>query len=179
MGVQTLPNYIEKYSETLESGTTWTVPAGCYYVNLTLFGGGGASGGLGIASTAGTAGGTTTFTGATSAAGGSGGSAKSVSALTSAGTVSGISGVDGLGLGAIPQASQRYTFATGTGITALSYQEARNGLDGEIIKSTVNTTPGASITYAIGAGGTGGSSAGSFPAGLDGGNGRIDIEYFI
>ena len=179
MGVQILPSYIEKYSETLESGTTWTVPAGCYYVNLTLFGGGGASGGIGAGSTAGTAGGTTTFSGATNAGGGNGGSAKSVSALTSsAGTVSGISGADGLGLGAKPQARHQYTFTSGTGITALNYQEASGGRDGQIIKSTVDTTPGASITYAIGAGGTGGTSI-SFPAGVDGGNGRIDIEYFI
>lgn len=84
---------------SLTSGTSWTVPAGVTYVNVTLYGGGGGAGGqnpgtsgqvvssivnttpgasitysIGAggtgASGSGGAGGATTFTGATSAAGG-------------------------------------------------------------------------------------------------------------
>ena len=177
MGVQVLPAYIEKYSVTLLSGTSWTVPAGCYYINVTLLSGGGGSGGIGTAAGTGTAGGATTFTGATSVSGGSGGSGKTTTSLTSAGTINGFSGEDGLGIGGKSAGRLQYAAGGAGGHTTANYQEARNGLDGQIIKSTVDTTPGASITYAIGAGGTGGT--GSMLNGLDGGNGRIDIEYFI
>jgi hypothetical protein len=70
---------------TLTSGTSWTVPAGVTFVNVTLYGGG---------------------------SGGSYG---------------------------------------GNSFPGLS------GLPGEVISSTLSTTPGASITYAIGAGGAGGT----------------------
>ena len=86
-----------RYVVTLLSGTSWTVPAGCLYVNATLFGagGGGQSGGvfrggpgqvvttnvattpaasvsyaIGAGGGNNTAGGNTTFTGATTATGG-------------------------------------------------------------------------------------------------------------
>lgn len=70
---------------TLTSGTSWTVPAGVTYVNVTLMGGGGAGG-----------------------------------ATDSASTVIG-----------------------------------QNGFPGAVVSSTVATTPGATISYTIGAGGTG------------------------
>jgi len=91
-----------RYVVTLLSGTSYTVPAGCLYVNATLIGGGGNGGnsgsavignkGLGgqiitsnVATTPGNtiayaiaaAGGTTTFTGATSAVNGNGGKSTS------------------------------------------------------------------------------------------------------
>ena len=74
---------------TLTSGTSWTVPSGVTYVNVTLRGGGG---------------------------GGAGG------------------------------------FNLGFG---------RAGNGGQIVTSTLATTPGASIAYAIGAGGTGTTGAGN------------------
>ena len=88
MGVNVLPAPATgktRYALTLTSGTSYTVPAGVTYLNVTLFGGGG--GGAG--------------------AGGN-------------------------------------TF------------EGHRSFPGQMIKSTLSATPGASITYAIGAGGTAG-----------------------
>ena len=138
MGVNVFPATTSKtrYHTTLTSGTSWTVPAGVTYVNVTLCGAGG--------------GGDT-------------------------------SGYEGKG--------------------------------GMVVTSTLSTTPGASITYAIGAGGssaaggsttftgattaTGGNTASGSGAttrnyssnggtsnslaapAKDGGNGQIDIEYWL
>jgi hypothetical protein len=46
-----------------------------------------------------------------------------------------------------------------------------------MVTTTVTTTPGASIAYAIGAGGTAGSTYYSF-VGAAGGAGRIELEYW-
>lgn len=87
-----------QYRLTLLSGTSWTVPAGVTYVNVTLIGGGG-------------------------------------------------------------------------GGTGSPYGDNGKGIDGrggQIVNSTLTTTPGASITYAIGAGGSG--AGGSNQGGNAGGN---------
>ena len=137
MGVNVFPATTSKtrYHTTLTSGTSWTVPAGVTYVNVTLCGAGG--------------GGDT-------------------------------SGYEGKG--------------------------------GMVVTSTLSTTPGASITYAIGAGGSGAGGSTTFTGATtatggntasgsgattrnyssnggtsnslaapakDGGNGQIDIEYWL
>lgn len=92
MGSTTVPFSVAsktRFATTLTSGTSWTVPAGVTYVNVTLRGGGGA---------------------------GAGG------------------------------------FVTGSANVA-AYGQYGSG--GQVVTSTLTTTPGASITYAIGAGGTG------------------------
>jgi len=76
------------FRTTLTSGTSYTVPAGVTYLNVTLVGGGGGGGGAGT-----------------------------------------------------------------------SGFEAFYGLGGQVVSSTLSVTAGASITYAIGAGGTGGGSS--------------------
>lgn len=84
MGIQTFPapsGGKTMYRTTLTSGTSWTVPTGVTYVNVTLFGGGGGA------------------------------------------------GFDGAG------------------------RSVKAGFPGQKISSTLSTTPGASISYAIGAGG--------------------------
>lgn len=53
----------------------------------------------------------------------------------------------------------------GGGGNQSSYERGGMGLPGASIISTVNTTPGASITYAIGAGGSGGGSGGGSAGG--------------
>lgn len=145
MGSSTVPAITPKtrYALTLTSGTSWTVPAGVFYVNVTLQGGG--AGGFG-------------------------------------------------------------------GTVAPTY----DGRPGQMVSSTLATTPGASITYAIGAGGTAGNgsstqsgaggtttftgatsavggagssgttgtSQGGFyngapPTAVAGGSGRIDVEYWV
>jgi len=90
------------FRTTLTSGTSWTVPAGVTYVNVTLYGGGGGGGG----------------------------------------------------------ADNSNTRTTGF------------GLPGQVISSTLSTTPGASISYGIGGGGTAGAHGGgaSATAGGSGGN---------
>ena len=80
---------------TLTSGTSWTVPTGVTFVNVTLYGAGGGGGG--------------------------------------------------------PCYNE--------------YNQAADGIGGEVISSFLSTTPGASIAYAIGAGGSGGGTvqAGAYP----------------
>lgn len=83
---------------TLNSGTSYTVPAGVNYINVTTIGGGGAGAG-----------------------------------------------------GSSTDARSGYTFSNGHG--------------GQIVMSTVNTTPGATINYTIGAGGNTTGSSGNGPSG--------------
>ena len=144
------------YRLTLTSGTSWTVPAGVTYINVCLWGGGGGGSGSGSSATKGAIGGTTTFTGATSAVGGAGANS----------TFQGKN--DQSSNSALP----------GVGATTLN-QYGMSGYTGNPsapVWSTLSTTPGASITYSIGAGGTAG---GGNRNGAAGGSGRIEIEYFV
>jgi hypothetical protein len=88
------------FRTTLTSGTSYTVPAGVTYLNVTLVGGGG---------------------------GGAGGTVNA------------------------------------------NYGGTSEGLGGETVSSTLSATAGATIAYAIGAGGSGGSSAAQGSVGGDGG----------
>jgi len=166
------------YRLSLLSGTSWTVPAGVTYVNVTLVGGGGgspSSGGSGFAGNSGNAGGTTTFTGATSANGGAGCPTYLAQNTDNGGGFRGpaIAGHANSGEGA------RGFQTTDTGGSPRQY--SGNGIpiaqQGQVSISMVLTTPGASITYAIAAGGTPGAT-GAGGAGASGGSGRIDIEYW-
>jgi hypothetical protein len=133
---------------TLTSGTSWTVPSGVTFINACLTGGAGSTGGSNGSS--GAQGGTTTMTGATSAVGGPGsnpGSATSVAAAYNDGGVK----PGGWGNG-----------SPGIG----------SGGNGYSLWSSFATTPGASISYAIGAGGTSSNNH------AVGGAGKIDIEYW-
>jgi hypothetical protein len=169
-----------RFATTLTSGTSYTVPAGVTYLNVTLVGGGGGSGGgnstsFGGASSGGT-GGTTTFTGATSATGGAGGA--------------GINNTNGLMTSAITELNA-YSPTANTGLGAFGTRqnsrynqdfwpsEGHNGSSGQRIKSTLSATAGASIVYAIGAGGTAGSGGTAGTGGAAGGSGFINIEYWV
>jgi hypothetical protein len=131
---------------TLVSGTSYTVPAGVTKLTTVLYGAGGAS--MNTSGGQGGQGGSTTFTGATTAPGGAGGGTSQTGAIGGRG--GGNYGMWGNG-----------TFANGEG-----------GSAGSVITSTFAVTPGASISYAIGAGGTGSSCS-------TGGSGKIDIEYWV
>jgi hypothetical protein len=150
------------FRTTLTSGTSYTVPAGVTYLNVTLYGGGGGGTGFSTdsASPSGT-GGTTTFTGATSATGG-------------IGTLNMYSNGQGDGTSAQANSAQG-----GMGFTRTDSGAGRivgtKGADGSVISSTLSVTPGASIAYGIGAGG--GSTANSVNGGT-GGSGKIDVEYW-
>jgi len=162
---------------TLTSGTSWTVPTGVTSVNVTLYGAGGGTGGVctrDSTATSGGTGGTTTFTGATSATGGAGSAALNKS-LTTDPVLNAASGAGtaNTGMGAFGAAS---VYASGSLYIPASSQNAANG---QVIISNVSTTPGASIAYAIAAGGTAGASGSNGIAGSAGGSGKIEIEYWV
>ena len=172
------------FRTTLTSGTSYTDPAGVTYLNVTLVGGGSggaASGNTDILTQPGN-GGTTTFTGATSALGGT-----APTGYTTNASVAQISAP-----GPVPAAETANTGLGGKGnggtsssttTTPPSTQGAGAfGNNGQIISSTLTVTAGASISYAIGAGGSRGimSSTGTGSVfGGAGGSGRIDIEYWV
>jgi hypothetical protein len=166
------------FRTTLTSGTSYTVPAGVTYVNVTLTGGGG-GGGAACTDNAtggrGSAGGNTTFTGASTATGGQGGANHTPYVTSSAGSPV-----------RVATASTANTGKGGTGGVAAAANNFNgafigdDGKDGAVIMSTLSVTPGASISYSIGAGGAGGSTTGNNnTVGGDGGSGRIDIEYWV
>ena len=147
------------YRLTLLSGTSWTVPAGVTYVNVTLTGGGGAGCSNTIDAVTAT-GGTTTFTGATSATGGHG-------------NVMVRNGIN--------------PSVAGTGAYGEAGQHAYLGVSGpdrptQVVRAnTVSSlvtglTPGGTVSYTIGAGGVAPTSANW--QGGNGGPGKIDIEYW-
>jgi hypothetical protein len=184
MGSSTIPapsGGKTSYKLSLTSGTSWTVPSGVTYVNVTLVGGGGGGAGSIGATTAGGAGGsggTTTFTGATSALGGNGNTAIVRTGLPSInGNAVGQSAQANTGFGGSD--AQGYETNTGVPYQANGTFSRVFAQSGQTITSTIAVTAGAAITYAIGAGGTAGTAGttgGS--AGGAGGSGRIDIEYW-
>lgn len=150
------------YRTMLTSGTTYTVPAGVTYLNVTTIGGGGNGSGMkrnSYSGSTGSAGGTTTFTGATSANGGAAGSV---------GNAGGSTGPAGGGIG---QGGGEACGVDG------NYRQAR-GSDGEIRHSIVQTSGGSQIAYTIGAGGSI-SNSGNDADGGNGANGAIIIEYWV
>lgn len=181
--------------ETLTSGTSWTVPTGVNYVVATLIGGGGGgafASGNNSANAPG-AGGTTTFTGATSASGGNGGTANT-NGFTN-GNVTTYGGNNGQANSGQPGG---FTFTSiSIGNTYTSPVHLRGGVTGAslggagwgganaglVVTSTVNTTPGATINYSIGSGGSAGngiaSDNGNTFSGNTGGSGAIILEYWV
>ena len=185
MGFQSFPVSSGSASKTarkltLTGGSSWTVPAGVTYVNVTCVGGGGGGGGATLRSGYGSAGsggtgGTTSFSGADDAGGGSGGASHSYDSGDFAtqsfrnGPATSASG-SGRGAGA---GSQYRTNSSGT-----NFSQGGFGGDGAVISSTVSTTPGASISYSVGGGGSAGTATTGGISGIAGASGRIDIEYW-
>lgn len=171
------------YRTTLTSGTSYTVPAGVTYLNVTLVGGAGGGGGVSPYSSAGTnagSGGTTTFTGATNANGGAGGRNwyPGVDLPSYAQSWVGAAAPTGSGKAGSPA-----TLFFGTGFYTngwvAGYASGGAGTEGSVISTTLAVTPGASISYSIGGAGAGGVGGSSGNNGGDGGSGRIDIEYWV
>jgi hypothetical protein len=148
---------------TLTSGTSWTVPAGVTFVNVTLYGGGGGGSGGGNNANNGNTGGNTTFTGATTALGGLGGTKGGRDDDTNGQSANANTGLGG---------QTAYYTESGSGQFI-----GGDGFIGDIVRSTLSTTPGATISYAIGAGGTGGT--GTLITGGTGGSGKIEVEYWV
>lgn len=177
------------YKVTLTSGTSYTVPAGVTYLNVTLVGGGGGGGivntsGLGSATlTASGAGGSTTFTGATTATGGTGGETFVVGAKTtySASTACGATYTPTANSGLGGGGGGHGFYWASAGFNQFDSFFGQNGGDGTVVTSTLAVTAGASITYAIGAGGTAASTSGYFTnaTATAGASGRIEVEYWV
>ena len=150
------------FRTTLTSGTSYTVPAGVTYLNVTLYGGGGGGSGNGNTGAVGSDGGSTTFTGATTATGGPGGSRGGRDD-----DLTGVAASANSALGGQPA----YYSENGSGQFV-----GGSGFPGRIVSSTLSATAGASIAYAIGAGGAGG--VGQLITGGAGGSGYIVVEYW-
>jgi hypothetical protein len=161
-----------RYMTTLTSGTSWTVPAGVNYVIATCIGGGGGGPANYWNGYAGS-GGSTTFSTITAA----GGPAGTSGGGSSYSNNNGVSAQANSGLGGSPMQSSATNAAY-----AVDY-----GGSGGVATGYINTTPGGSVTYSIGAGGGG---AGGYPGGYNnsqgtmwyagnGGSGRIDLEYWV
>ena len=175
-----------EFVTTLTSGTAYTVPAGVNYINVILTGGGGggnfAAGTTGMSAYPG-AGGTTTFTGATSGAGGSAGIGTTGDNNGNASyNRSGNAGMANTG----QAGTQSYQFNNNpNGNASMNVASAsRYGHPGQVIASTLNTTPGATINYAIGAGGSAGiafanDNSTNTSAGNPGGSGKIEVHYWL
>jgi hypothetical protein len=170
------------YRRTLTSGTSYTVPTGVNYINVTLIGGGGGAGCF--SESAGNnpgAGGTTSFTGATSASGGSAGSSTTTGSNNTI-TV-GVPGTNGTsGSGSAGSMGRYLGSANSTAVARQVIFTNHSPASGQIITSTLNTTPGSTINYSIGAGGNAGNAFGydsGTGTGGSGGSGRIEIEYWV
>ena len=166
------------YRTTLTSGTSYTVPAGVTLLDVTLVGGGGGGGGAQCLSsgtvTSGGTGGTTSFTGATSALGGNGGQGLNIYGGGANGYGAGTSGVE------FGDAGTNAWGHANIGQTSGAYMTSGMGTKGQRVSSTVTTTPGASISYSIGSGGSAGTiSSGTGQGGGAGAQGCIYIEYWL
>lgn len=172
---------------------TWTPPTGCTWFEYCMVGGGGGGAGSGTGAGAGGAGGTTTF-GSTSATGGSGGSGSN-----SGGGGSGSGGdlnirggfpasglpPNSVGPAQFPIGGDSAMFGAGTQASGPTYgaggyggansssiaSGGAGGGGGGIVK--IVTSPAASYSYSVGAGGTAGT------AGTGGGAGGAGASGFI
>jgi hypothetical protein len=89
-------------------------------------------------------------------------------------TVDGVSAISNSGLGGYSAGNIDYSGSQG--VTA--GPSVTGGMPGAIIASNISTTPGASISYSIGAGGSGGAAPTNGKVGGTGGSGKIEIEYW-
>jgi hypothetical protein len=175
-----------EFVTTLTSGTSWTVPTGVNYINVILTGGGGggpfSSYNQSLNANAGS-GGTTTFTGATSAAGGGGG-ISNLGGNSSPPDVqfNGSAGIANSGGGGF------YSFhgpsSIGSNSSRADVVPGKFAQSGQTIASTLSTTPGSTINYAIGAGGNAAAgfaanSGQTFSAANPGGSGKVEIHYWV
>jgi hypothetical protein len=132
----------------------WTVPACVYKIRVTIIGAGGAGGTATVSSDSGS-GGDTTFNGITASGGAGGHGGRATDKI----------GEDG---------SDGFISSNGGGPGLWYYEDSTatmigtHGIGGEIVKRYFNVSPGDTIAYTVGAGGT---AAGGGPAGTVGGGG--------
>jgi hypothetical protein len=158
MGIATFPapSAASKtmYRTTLTSGTSWTVPAGVTYVNVTLYGGGGGGGNGGG------------NTGQTALDGKPGQQISSIVNTTPGSSISYAIGAGGPNNSGTLGGTTTFTGAT----------SATGGACG----SSGNNSQGSAVgTSAAGGNNNGGGGGGNFIGGNTGGAGKIDIEYWV
>jgi hypothetical protein len=175
MGISIVPTSIASklpYLQTLTTSGSFTVPSGVTNLNLTCVGGGGGGGGSSNSNSAVVqpgAGGTTSFS-TISALGGAGGS--SYKQFDSGNGTKAYTPVSA------PRAN------TGQGGYGSAFNDQNQGFypsiwgqDAPIVKNSLAVTPGQTISYTIGAGGTAGT--GSVENGTAGANGYIIVEWWV
>lgn len=187
---------------TSGTGATYTTPANCKWIRIRAWGGGGGGSGSGTTPGAPTGGAATTFSGGTLSAGG-GAAAAGAGGASSGGNVANITGQSGQprpnnstdqfgGCGApgffggggtagnnAPSAggaAQANSGAGGGGAGCAGTAFAGSGGSAGGYVEHIITSPAASYTYTIGAGGSGGSAGTSGAAGGNGGSGYITVE---
>jgi len=160
-------------SQLLTGSGNWTVPDDVFRVRAWLFGGGGGGGGASASDSAaaqnGSSGGSTTF-GGSSASGGNGGRGATqdlgpsqvVARPGLAGTTRGGGSAGGQG--------------------ATSRSSGTNGNPGQVTMTVISVTPGQTISYSCGSGGSGGAAAAGISPPSDGlggsgANGFIYLEW--
>jgi hypothetical protein len=149
-----------RYLTTLTSGTSYTVPAGVTYLNVTLRGGGGGGGGSG-----------TSLEGGDTGAGGAViSSTLSATPGNSIAYAIGAGGTGGIG-------SSSTNAGTGGTTTFTGATSAVGGVGG--YTRSVNLSPGASNPNAQYNGGGAGFRNNADATGGVGGSGSIDIEYWV
>ena len=146
------------YRRTLTSGTSYTVPAGVTYLNVTLYGGGGGGGGGNGGANG------------TSSVGHGGQVVSSTLSVTPGSTITYAIGAGGSGGGSSGQNGSSGGTTTFTGATSAA---GGNGGTGNTGTGTVGTN----YQGANNGGGHTSSAQGAF--GKDGGSGKIDIEYWV
>jgi hypothetical protein len=193
---------------TSGSGATYTTPANCRKIIVKMIGGGGGGGGSGTSGqTAGGTGGTTSFNSINAAGGGGGAVNAGLGGLGGTGGTgsaslrlpgssggwgentdtyggAGASGIFGAGAARGPitagagTSGGANTGAGGSGASPSSGSVGAGGGAGEYVEIII-TSPAATYTYTIGAGGSAGSSGASGSAGGAGGTGLIIVaEYY-
>jgi hypothetical protein len=161
MGQSVYPTTSSKtaFRTTLTSGTSWTVPAGVTYVNVSLMGGGGGGGGGGISANV-----------SPGTNGTSGAYINSTLSTTPGASISYTIGAAGGGGGGN---SQGGTGGTTTFTGATSAAGGGGGASGNA-SSSAAAGPTGGFGGNGGAAGSGGASVGGA-----GGSGKIDIEYWL
>ena len=151
-------------SQLLTGSGDWTVPAEVFRIRVWCFGAGGGGGGASasiISANSGGSGGSTSFGGVSANGGGGGrGSTSNDTRNGSNGTTRGV-GAPGGGGGVHGASDERAT--------------ATDGQPGQLTMSVLQVSPGETISYSCGSGGSGGDYAGG--SGAEGGNGANGFIY--
>jgi hypothetical protein len=182
MGIVTYPApsaSLTRFTSRLVTSGNFSVPSGVSLINVTCVGGAGGSGAIALSNASGTTlpdnGGTTTMSTISALGGIAGGSVVTNANSNGFNAFHGQNAPASSGLPGIEGQVSNLT----TSLPNTSYGRGFRGGQGQVISGNLSVTPGQSIAYTIGAGGTAGSYSGgsSGNAGTSAG-GYILVEWF-